>query len=100
MGASFAELSHRSYVHPPDIAENRYACAFHGVGMTDEYPKIPYPEDWSATGYDGEIEDGLVMSVESYIGRDGGSQGVKLEQMVQVTKGGPLPLSSFPLELR
>lgn len=50
-------------------------CAFHGVGMSDEYPKIPYPQDWSATGYDDEIEDGLVVSIESYVGRAGGREG-------------------------
>ena len=55
-------------MHPPEFIANRYACAFHGVGMTDEYPKIPYLYDWANTGYDGEIEDGLVLSVESYVG--------------------------------
>ncbi len=99
VGASFAELARQVFVHPPEIAANRYACAFHGVGLTDEYPKIPYPQDWSATGYEGEIEDGLVVSVESYVGRDGGREGVKLEQMVQVTSEGVLPLSTFPIDM-
>jgi Xaa-Pro aminopeptidase len=67
--------------------------------MTDEYPKIPYIHDWEWAGYDGEIETGLVVSVESYVGEDGGTQGVKLEQMVQVTRDGPIPLSTFPTGL-
>jgi len=37
-----------------------------------------------------------VLSVESYVGRLGGTQGVKLEQMVQVTAGGVEALSSYP----
>ena len=99
VGASFAELSQRTYRQRDDIVVNRYACAFHGVGMSDEYPKIPYPQDWDTTGYDGEIEEGLVLSVESYVGPDGGPEGIKLEQMVQVTRHGPVLLSKFPLDL-
>lgn len=97
VGASFAELSNSVLQHPPEFIANRYACAFHGVGMTDEYPKIPYPQDWEWTGYDGELEDGVVLSVESYVGAEQGSQGVKLEQMVRVTSGGVEVLSSYPL---
>ena len=97
VGASFAELSQSVFRHPDEFIANRYACAFHGVGMTDEYPKIPYPQDWEWTGYDGQLEDGVVLSVESYVGSERGSQGVKLEQMVRVTSGGIEALSSYPL---
>lgn len=97
VGASFAELSQKSFRQPDEFVANRYACAFHGVGMTDEYPKIPYPQDWHWTGYDGELEAGVVLSVESFVGASGGNQGVKLEQMVQVTPNGVVPLSAYPL---
>lgn len=97
VGASFAELSHSVYQHSDEFIANRYACAFHGVGMTDEYPKIPYPQDWEWTGYDGQVEHGVVLAVESYVGSDRGTQGVKLEQMVRVTSGGIEALSSYPL---
>ena len=96
VGASFRELSHSVLRQPDDVVAIRYACAFHGVGMSDEYPKIPYPDDWEWTGYDGEITEGLVLSVESYVGPVGGSQGVKLEQMVQVTSAGVELLSRYP----
>ncbi len=99
VGASFKELSEGSFRHPDEFIANRYACVYHGVGMSDEYPKIPYPQDWDWTGYDGEIEEGTVLSVESYVGAAGGSQGVKLEQMVQVNSGGARVLSTFPLSL-
>ena len=75
VGASFAELSQATFRHPDEFVANRYACAFHGVGMTDEYPKIPYPQDWEWTGYDGQLEDGVVLAVESYVGSDQGSRG-------------------------
>ena len=99
VGASFAELSQSTLRHPDEFIANRYACAFHGVGMSDEYPKIAYPDDWHWTGYDGELEDGTVLSVESYVGAQGGGEGVKLEQMVQVTSSGVIPLSSYPIGL-
>ena len=97
VGASFRELSQAVLRQPDDVVAQRYVCAFHGVGMCDEYPKIPYPDDWVRCGYDGELEDGVVLAVESYVGRLGGTQGVKLEQMVQVTAGGVKALSSYPL---
>lgn len=97
VGASFRELSNAVFRQPREFNANRYACAFHGVGMTDEYPKIPYPQDWEWTGYDGELENGVVLAVESYVGAAGGGEGVKLEQMVQVTTAGVTALSSYPL---
>jgi len=97
VGASFRELSAATWRQPDEVWVNRYACAFHGVGMSDEYPRIPYPADWERCGFDGEVEDGLVLSVESYVGPDGGAEGVKLEQMVRVTTDGVVPLSTYPL---
>ncbi len=97
VGASFRDISDATFRHPEEYLANRYACAFHGVGMSDEYPKIPYPQDWHWTGYDGDLEDGTVLSVESYVGAAGGSEGVKLEQMVQVTRSGVVPVSTYPL---
>ena len=96
VGASFRELSQAVLRQPDDVVAQRYVCAFHGVGMSDEYPKIPYPDDWDRFGYDGEVEAGLVLSVESYVGPLGGTQGVKLEQMVQVMPDGAEVLSSYP----
>jgi Xaa-Pro aminopeptidase len=97
VGASFGDLSDRCYRQPEEFVANRYACVFHGVGMSDEFPKIPYPQDWHWTGYDGELEEGTVLSVESYVGAQGGTEGVKLEQMVHVTSAGVLPISTSPL---
>jgi Xaa-Pro dipeptidase len=97
VGASFAELSHGSLRQPDDVVVNRYPCVFHGVGMSDEYPKIPYPDDWADYGYDGEIEDGSTICVESYVGPLEGTQGVKLEQMVRVTSSGVQQMSTYPM---
>ena len=76
----------------------RYATGLRNcAGMSDEWPVIFYPED-ARTIYDGRLEPGMVMCVESYTGEVGGHEGVKLEQMVPVTEGGPILLSTFPFE--
>ena len=50
VGASFAELSQNAYRQPDAYVANRYACVYHGVGMSDEYPKIPYPQTGNGPG--------------------------------------------------
>lgn len=45
-----------------------------------------------------ELESGMVICVESYIGEIGGVEGVKLEDMVLVTDSGPITLSRYPFE--
>ena len=44
------------------------------------------------------IEENMTLCVESYIGAEGGPEGVKLEQQVLVTAEGCRLLSTFPLE--
>jgi len=38
------------------------------------------------------------MCIESYMGAEGGKEGVKLEQQVLLTDRGPELLSNYPLE--
>ena len=40
----------------------------------------------------------MIVCIESYVGAQGGREGVKLEQPVWVTKEGPVVLSDYPLE--
>ena len=40
----------------------------------------------------------MTICVESYIGRDGGTEGVKLEEQVLITESGTEMLSEFPFE--
>jgi Xaa-Pro aminopeptidase len=96
-GMSFRELSERAWPIPEPYVANRYFVLAHGVGMTGEYPYILHPQDFSS-GYDGVIEAGMTLCVESYIGTDGGPEGVKLEEQVLVTDTGVEPLSRFPFD--
>ncbi len=99
-GASFRDLSHAARSVPDDYLANRYSVLFHGVGLCDEYPAVPYPEDWERSGYDGLLEPGTVVCVESYVGRHGGHEGVKLEEQVLVTETGHEQLSRYPRDAR
>jgi Xaa-Pro aminopeptidase len=95
-GRSFRELSHAARSVPDDYLANRYSVLFHGVGLCDEYPAVPYPEDWERSGYDGVLEPGMVVCVESYMGHHGGHEGVKLEEQILVTEAGNERLSTIP----
>lgn len=98
-GMTWRELVDRSFKLPEAYVPNRYSVVYHGVGLCDEYPAVVYAEDWEATGYDGLVEVGQTYCVESYVGRHGGNEGVKLEQQVLVTEHGAELLSDFPLSV-
>lgn len=97
-GLSYRELTARAFRPREEFIARRYPCLAHGVGLTDEYPKIYYRQDWADGGYDGVLEPNMVLAVESYMGSDQGGEGVKLEQMVLVTETGCETLSSYPFE--
>ena len=69
----------------------------HGIGLSDEYPKLYYPED-GQRHYDGVIEAGMLLCVESFSGSVHGGEGVKLEQVVRVTETGVEIMSQYPFE--
>ena len=56
------------------------------------------PRTSKVTGYDGVLEAGMTICVESYIGEAGGAEGVKLEEQVLVTETGAEVLSRYPFE--
>ena len=65
--------------------------------MTGEYPYLYHRADFADSGYDGVIEPGMTLCVESFIGGEQG-EGVKLEQQILVTDSGTELLSEFPFE--
>ena len=99
-GISFRDLVERSAVPPPDCFPARYGVLYHGVGLADEYPTLPHAADWTDDTPDGALEAGMVLCVESYIGRLGGHEGVKIEQQILVTESGHELLSHYPLDAR
>ena len=97
-GMTFREFSERSWDMPKPFFRNRYSCLAHGIGLVDEYPSIAYFDDWADSGYDGRFESGMTLCIESYMGEEGGHEGVKLEQQVLLTDAGCTPLSTFRFE--
>jgi Xaa-Pro aminopeptidase len=100
-GVSFCEVAEKAWKIPEPYFPNRYFLLAHGVGMTGEYPYLNHLEDFEA-GYDGRLQAGMTLCVESYIGEygdsDDGREGVKLEQQVLITETGCELLSLFPFE--
>ena len=96
-GITFHDLQRQSFKIPEPYQQQAYPCIYHGVGMCDEYPKIiPYHNGLNP--YDGVVEPGMVLTVESYMGAVGGRNGVKLEEQVLITEDGYELLSSYPFE--
>ena len=99
-GVSLKELTAKAWTIPDDCLTNRYGVMAHGVGLCDEYPSVVNQLDWDAgKGYDAVIPEGATLCIESYIGREGGREGVKLEQQVLITRDGVEQLTTYPLEL-
>ncbi len=95
-GMALRELWENTKSLPADCLPNRYGCLYHGVGLCDEYPTIPYPEDVAAdTPADDVLKPGMVLCAESYTGRLGGHEGVKLEEQVLITETGHEVLSNY-----
>jgi Xaa-Pro dipeptidase len=91
-GAAFDEVGERlSSRLPRAYHPQRYPFVAHGSGLSDEYPVIVF-EDHHA----GQIEAGMVLSVEAYVGVEGEVEGLKLEEQVLVTEGGVEVLSHAP----
>jgi Xaa-Pro dipeptidase len=97
-GLDFREASELAWRIPNAFVKNRYSCVAHGVGLCDEWPKITHIQDREQSAYDGELQPGMTICVESYIGEERGREGVKLEQQVLITETGCRLLSSFPFE--
>jgi len=95
-GMSFKEFTEKSWVLPNDYYDNRYSCMVHGIGLCDEWPFIKYPTDGGQR--EGYFEKNMTITVETYIGKVGGKEGVKLEQVYLVGDKHLELMSNHPLE--
>lgn len=96
-GLTFKEMTFDSFQYDPALFRH-YSCLYHGVGLCDEYPCIYFPSAWDEIGYDAVLEPGMVICVESYVGRRSGGAGVKLEEQVLITETGHELLSTYPMK--
>ena len=95
-GMTFQEFTEKSWVLPEEYYPNRYSVMVHGIGLCDEWPAIRYPTDGGERG--GIFQKNMTITVESYIGKVGGKEGVKLEQQYLVGENGLKLMSHHPLE--
>jgi len=67
----------------------------HGVGISlHEFPFMSYPQ---AKAHPVELEEGMLLALETWTGKKGGKDGVRLEEMVAVTKDGYDLLTEWPI---
>jgi len=95
-GLPFKEFTEKSWKLPEEYYGNRYSCMVHGIGLCDEWPMIRYPTDGGQR--EGYFEKNMTITVETYIGKMGGKEGVKLEQQYLVGENGLELMSHHPLE--
>ena len=95
-GTSFKEFIEKSWKLPDQYYGNRYSCMLHGIGLCDEWPQIKYPTDGGQR--EGHFEKNMTITLESYIGKVGGKEGVKLEQQYLVGENNLELMSHHPLE--
>tara|TARA_B100000700_G_scaffold254382_1_gene286600 strand:- start:1177 stop:2205 length:1029 start_codon:yes stop_codon:yes gene_type:complete len=95
-GTSFKEFKEKSWKLPDEYYGNRYSCMLHGIGLCDEWPQIKYPTDGGQT--EGYFQKNMTITLESYIGKVGGKEGVKLEQQYLVSENNLELMSHHQLE--
>ena len=95
-GVTFQEFTEKSWVLPEEYYPNRYSVMVHGIGLCDEWPAIRYPTDGGERS--GMFQKNMTITVESYIGKVGGKEGVKLEQQYLIGENGLELMSHHPLE--
>jgi Xaa-Pro dipeptidase len=91
----------REELEDPEVNQPfRYSLAIHGVGLVDEWPVVPLHVDVDAGfgGLNGRFHENMVVCVESLIAAPG-TESIKLETQVLITKDGPVRLDAFPWEL-
>ncbi len=97
-GATFGEIAGKAFALPGSFSEYQIPAVAHGVGLVNEYPIVLHAARHRERGHEGMIEAGMVFCIESYAGKPGGTEGVKLEQQILVKEDGIELLSDMPFE--
>ncbi len=99
-GVTFEEVARKAWPLPDEHRSSRYTCLGHGLGMTGEYPNLPFHTPGVPYPLDDAFEPGMVFCVESYIGSARSGQGVKLEDQLLITDTGVAVMSDYPFDER
>ncbi len=97
-GATFREIADKAHLPPAPFHTRTNGCVAHGVGLCNEYPLLLTSDNFAKSGYDGVIEVGMVLCVESLIAPVGAREAVKLEEQVLITATGAETISTYPFD--
>lgn len=82
-GLTYRHFHEQGWRIPARFLAMNYGCAFHGVGMADEYPTIRTHPSFPGSPYDRDelgLDPGMVVCVESLIAEDGRGEAVNLRR--------------------
>jgi Xaa-Pro aminopeptidase len=65
--------------------------------MSGEHPNVPRVESDGSFNFPGEIQENMVLCIESYIGDPESKQGVKLEDQFVVHANSVERLTTYPM---
>jgi len=97
-GVSFREFVEKSWKIPEKFKKYEVNLLVHGEGMKNEWPCVLPEKIFDEYGYEGHFEENMTVCVESYVAREGTKTGIKLEEMMRITKDGTELISNFPFE--
>jgi Xaa-Pro dipeptidase len=95
-GCSYEDFARKAWVLRPEHRPYGYYCLMHGLGLCGEHPYVPLHHDGVPYPMAGELEPGMVVCLESYIGDPAAAQGVKLEDQFLITETGAERLTTYP----
>jgi Xaa-Pro dipeptidase len=95
-GLSFRDFVQQATLPPSHLHSPTNAALAHGIGLCNEYPLILNRDLFDDGGYDGVIEENMVLCIESLVAPVGGAEAVKLEQQVVVGADGARNFSATP----
>ena len=99
-GISYEELAETAWPIPPAYRDSHYSCIGHGLGLSGEFPNIPYKIEGQPYPLSGCIEPGMVICLESYVGSKEAGQGVKLENQYLIHDNRIEQMSTYPFHDR
>lgn len=99
-GRALRELAERAWPCPEEYLPWRYGLIGHGLGLAGEFPNIPHHQPGTPYPLHGQLEPGMVICLESYVGSPRHGQGVKLENQFLIHDTHVEQLSQYPLDAR
>jgi Xaa-Pro aminopeptidase len=96
-GRSFEEFARLAYDVPARHRDYGYYVLAHGLGMAGEHPSVPRVDADGSFDFPGEIQENMVLCIESYIGDPETHQGVKLEDQFLVHANSVERLTTYPM---